>query len=179
MAAWEGVPGERDARCEKLTFMIQVRSAGVDDEPAWLAMREALWPDEDHSHAREVHDYFAGLLKMPLEVLLAIDDGGVAVGFAELSIRPYAEDCETDRVAYLEGWYVVPGARRQGIGRALIEAAEQWALEQKCTEFGSDALLDDEVSAAVHRALGFEETVQIRCFKKDLIATQRTRARSR
>jgi aminoglycoside 6'-N-acetyltransferase I len=148
--------------------MIHVRSAVEADGPAWLAMREALWPDETGAHAREVHDYFAGLLKMPLEVLLALDDAGLAVGFAELSIRPYAEDCETDRVAYLEGWYVVPGARRQGAGRALIEAAEQWAMAQKCTEFGSDALLDNEVSAVAHRALGFEETVQIRCFKKDL-----------
>jgi aminoglycoside 6'-N-acetyltransferase I len=71
-------------------------------------------------------------------------------------------------VAFLEGWYVVPDARRRGVGRALIEAAEQWALDQGCTEFGSDALIDNRVSAAAHEALGFEEVVQIRCFRKDL-----------
>jgi aminoglycoside 6'-N-acetyltransferase I len=131
-------------------------------------MREDLWPDETGSHAREVEQYFSGQLSMPAEVLIAVDGGGEAVGFAELSIRPYAEGCESDRVAFLEGWYVVPGARRRGVGRALVEAAEEWALRQGCSEFGSDALIDNDVSAAAHHALGFEEVVQIRCFRKDL-----------
>jgi len=132
-------------------------------------MRRALWPeDEGDSHAREIDEFFAGKLNMPLEVLLASDEKGNAVGFAELSIRPYAEDCETDRVAYLEGWYVEPHARRQGVGRALVVAAERWAKAQGCTEFGSDALIDNHASAAAHRAVGFTETVQIRCFRKTL-----------
>jgi aminoglycoside 6'-N-acetyltransferase I len=132
-------------------------------------MRDALWPHhESGSHAGEVEQYFAGKLRMPLEVLLAFDENGAAVGFAELSIRSYAEDCETDRVAYLEGWYVAPEFRRRGIGRALIAAAEAWGIGQGCTEFGSDAELDNELSAVAHRALGFEETVRLRCFKKVL-----------
>jgi len=132
-------------------------------------MREALWPHHDGgSHASEVAQYFEGNLHMLLEVLLAFDENGAAVGFAELSIRSYAEDCETDRVAYLEGWYVAPEFRRRGIGRALIAAAEEWGIRQGCTEFGSDALLENELSAVAHRALGFEETVRLRCFKKVL-----------
>jgi aminoglycoside 6'-N-acetyltransferase I len=131
-------------------------------------MREALWPDETGSHAQEIEDFLAGRLKNPLEVLLAVDDAGAPVGFVELSIRNYAEDCLTDRVAYLEGWYVVAEARRRGVGAALVRAAEDWGRAQGCTEFGSDALLDNEVSATAHRALGFDETVRIRCFRKVL-----------
>lgn len=148
--------------------MIHVRSATIDDGPAWLRMRESLWPDESGSHTGEIEQFFAGTLRTPLEVLIAIDDAGTALGFAELSIRNYAEDCETDRVAYLEGWYVEPAARRSGIGRALIAAAEEWARAQGCIEFGSDTLIDNALSAAAHRALGFEETAQIRCFRKAL-----------
>jgi len=149
--------------------MIQVRSATRDDSGDWLRMRNALWPDEKNKwHAAEIEQYFRGTLRMPLEVLIAADDRGQAIGFAELSIRPYAEDCSTDRVAYLEGWYVEPGARRQGVGRALVAAAEAWGRAQGCTEFASDAVADNVASAAAHRALGFEETVQIRCFKKSL-----------
>ena len=44
------------------------------------------------------------------------------------------------------GRYVVAQARRQGIGRALIQAAERWAAHQGCTELGSDAPRDNEVS---------------------------------
>ena len=148
--------------------MTSVRQVRIDDAPAWVAMREVLWPDESGSHALEVEQFFAGTLSMPLAVLIAEDDSGTPVGFAELSIRNYAEDCVTDRVAYLEGWYVVPEARRRGFGRALVAAAEDWARAQGCTEFASDALLDNDSSAAAHRALGFVETVQIRCFRKEL-----------
>jgi aminoglycoside 6'-N-acetyltransferase I len=149
--------------------MVQVRPATREDAPVWLRLREALWPEYASTwHADEIDQFFAGKLSMPLAVLIALDDSGKALGFVELSIRNYAEDCVTDRVAYLEGWYVVPGARRRGVGRALVNASERWAREQGCTEFGSDAVIDNEVSAAAHRALGFAETAQIRCFRKQL-----------
>jgi aminoglycoside 6'-N-acetyltransferase I len=133
-------------------------------------MRRALWPEDTDSHSTEIDRFFAGTIRMLDEVLLAVADNEEVIGFAELSIRPYAEECLTDRVAYLEGWYVEPGSRRQGVGRALVAAAEQWAIDQGCTEFGSDALLDNVASAAAHRALGFEETVQLRCFRKAIPA---------
>lgn len=149
--------------------MIHVRSATPQDAAVWLQLRQALWPEDGSSwHAEEIEQFFAGRLHMPLAVLLARDDVGTVQGFAELSIRAYAEDCTTDRVAYLEGWYVVPKARRRGVGRALVLAAEQWARAQGCSEFASDAVIDNAVSAAAHLALGFTETVQIRCFRKSL-----------
>jgi aminoglycoside 6'-N-acetyltransferase I len=148
---------------------VRVRPVIKEDAPAWQRMRDALWPDYASTwHADEIAQFFAGKLSMPLAVLVAEDYAGKLLGFAELSIRNYAEECATDRVAYLEGWYVVPGARRQGVGRALIVAAEQWGRAQGCTEFGSDAVIDNEISAAAHRALGFTETARIRCFKKQL-----------
>ena len=148
---------------------LRVRPVVREDAAAWLRMRNALWPDHEGKwHANEIEEFLAGRSKMPLAVLVAVDESDRAIGFVELFIRPYAEDCETDRVAYLEGWYVEPGHRRHGVGRALIEASERWGREQGCTEFGSDALIDNAVSAAAHQALGFVETVQIRCFKKNL-----------
>jgi aminoglycoside 6'-N-acetyltransferase I len=148
--------------------MPEVRPVTPADAAAWSGMRLALWPDEDGAELTdEVHRFFAGSLREPIQVLVAEDASGI-LGFAELSIRPYAEGCTTDRVAYLEGWYVIPAARRRGVGAALVGGAEDWGRSQGCTEFGSDALLDNEVSRAAHRALGFEEIVQIRCFLKPL-----------
>ncbi|MEX0692060.1 MAG: aminoglycoside 6'-N-acetyltransferase [Gemmatimonadales bacterium] len=144
-----------------------MRSATPADAPAWLAMRIALWPESPEDHAPEIEKYFGGELRMPAEVLLAFD-GDRAVGLVELSFRPYAEGCVTDPVAYLEGWYVVPEARRLGVGRVLMVAAEDWARGQGCTEFASDALVDNAISWKAHLALGFAETEVIRCFRKGL-----------
>lgn len=130
-------------------------------------MRCALWPEgSEAEHRAEVTRFFAGQLREPLQTLIARAGTGAPIGFVELSIRNYAEDCVTDRVAYLEGWYVIPESRRQGVGRALVLAAEDWARAQGCAEFASDALIENHVSAAAHAALGFIETVQIRCFRK-------------
>src|SRR5436853_1553185 len=113
-------------------------------------MRRDLWPDDGGDHEREIRQFFDGRrgAGLPLAVLIAVDSNGVALGFAELSIRNYAEDCITDRVAYLEGWYVIPEARKKGAGRLLVAAAEAWARAQGCVEFGSDAAIDNDESAA-------------------------------
>jgi aminoglycoside 6'-N-acetyltransferase I len=131
-------------------------------------MRQRLWPSPDGEHAGEIARYFAGHVTNPADVLLAIDEAQRAVGFVELSIRPYAEGCYSGCVAYLEGWFVEEAARRSGIGRQLVTAAEAWARAQGCTEIASDAALDNAVSAAAHRSLGFEETGRIICYRKSL-----------
>jgi aminoglycoside 6'-N-acetyltransferase I len=148
---------------------VTVRHVTKSDSTVWLELRRALWPEYGgDSLTGEVAQFFTGELKNLLAVLLAEDDAGHVVGFAELNIRPYAEGCSTDRVGFLEGWFVLPDARRRGVGRALIVAAEEWARSQGCREFASDTLALNEISAGAHRALGFEEVEVIRCFRKDL-----------
>jgi aminoglycoside 6'-N-acetyltransferase I len=149
--------------------MKKIRSVTAADTHEWLRMRRALWPDDSPAQHRHAIDrYFAGERREPAEVLLALTADVTPVGFAELSIRNIVDSCSSDRVAYLEGWYVVPDARRKGIGRALIQAAEAWAIGQGCTEFGSDAHIDNEVSHAAHLRSGFEETGRVRTFRKQL-----------
>ena len=148
---------------------ITVRSAEPGDASSWLRLRHALWPDgSEAEHRGEIDRYFAGDSYEPLAVLLAEDAGGRAVGLAELSIRPYAEGCRSDRVAYLEGWFVVPDARGRGIGRALIAAAEDWGRSQGCSELASDTHPENAASAAAHLATGFTDVGLVRCFRKDL-----------
>lgn len=131
-------------------------------------MRQALWPSPPGEHASEIERYFKGDRNDPAAVLMALDGTGRPTGFAELSIRFYAEGCTSHRVAYLEGWFVEPSARRKGVGAALVQAAEDWARGQGCTEFASDTEMDNEGSAAAHKALGFEEVDRIVCFRKSL-----------
>jgi len=148
--------------------MTHVRAVERRDLGEWIRMRAALWPDDIDEHRAAAERFFAGFRHEPAEVLLAFDDSGRAVGFVELSIRNIVDGCSTERVAYLEGWYVEPSLRRQGVGAALVAGAERWGAEQGCTEFGSDSLIDNEVSHRAHRALGFEETGRVVNFRKSL-----------
>ena len=148
--------------------MVTVRPVEPRDAPAWLRLRTALWPDGAEDHGTEIDRFLAGDAREPEAVFVAEDGAGEIVGVAELSIRSYAEGCRTERVGYLEGWYVVPEARRQGVGRALIESAEAWARKQGCTEFASDMEPTNTISAAAHRALGFSEVATVVCYRKEL-----------
>lgn len=146
---------------------MHIRSVNTGDIPSWLRMRVALWPDESEAEHREaITAYFNDPGKNT--VFLAVHDSGRAVGFLEFNIRAYAEGCQSDRVGFIEGWYVEPAFQRQGIGRALVAFAEQWALNLGCTEMASDAVIDNTGSIAAHRRLGYEEVVRVVCFRKHL-----------
>ena len=139
------------------------------DAAAWVAMRQALWPNggDRGTHAEDV----ALLLADPGDTvnLMARDAGGDPVGFAEASLRhDYVNGCDTSPVAFLEGIYVAPGARGQGVARALVAAVQAWALAQGCSELASDAALDNLGSHQMHNALGFVETQRVVYFRKVL-----------
>jgi aminoglycoside 6'-N-acetyltransferase I len=136
--------------------IFEVRPATAADAAQWLRMRAALWPDGSLAeHADEIAQWLAGPDTVALVAARA--DGDVLVGLAELSLRPYAEGCEDSPVAYLEGWWVDPDLRGRGIGRALVEAAADWARARGGTELASDAELDNLGSQRAHAALGFAE----------------------
>ena len=68
----------------------------------------------------------------------------------------------------LEGIYVTPGFRRQGLARAMAERIGDWGRAQGCREFASDALLGNPDSQAFHTAIGFAETERVVYFRLEL-----------
>ncbi|KIT17812.1 Aminoglycoside N(6')-acetyltransferase type 1 [Jannaschia aquimarina] len=97
------------------------------------------------------------------------DDGRGPFAFSEATLRrDHVNGCETSPVAFLEGIYVAPDHRREGVGALLLDAVRAWARERGCTELASDAHIDNIASHAFHRTLGFEETVRVVCFRTKL-----------
>jgi len=131
----------------------------------------ALYPDTaEADHVPAIDAYFNGEQTrelLPVVVFVADRGDGRLGGVLELSVREYAEGC-TGRTPYVESWYVDEDLRGKRIGAALIAAAEQWARDRQYTELASDALLDNDVSHAAHRALGFEEVERVVHFRKPL-----------
>jgi len=153
-------------RNKKTTFT--VRKACLKDANAWARMRCALWPKSKLIHREDIRKFFKGLSQEPLEVFFAVAGKSTLIGFIELSIRPYADGCTSDRVAYIEGWYTVPKMRGLGVGTALVRKAEQWAAANKCLELASDTEIANTTAAKAHKSVGFSETSRIVCFKKVL-----------
>ncbi|MCB1553021.1 MAG: GNAT family N-acetyltransferase [Xanthomonadales bacterium] len=148
---------------------IRVRPVAPADAAHWLSMRCALWPDGTvEEHQVDVQAFLDGAAAEPHAVLFAVDEVDAPLGFAELSIRPCAEGCVSQRVAYLEGWFVPQHARRRGVGGALMRGAEAWARAQGCSELASDTQPDNEISRSAHAALGFDEVGLVVCLRKRL-----------
>ena len=97
-----------------------------------------------------------------------IGSTGRLAGFVEVGTRSVAESCETSPVAFLEGWYVDADVRRQGVGAALVRAAEEWARAKGFREFASDAQITNTTSHLAHAALGFTEVERLVAYRKVL-----------
>jgi aminoglycoside 6'-N-acetyltransferase I len=146
----------------------RVRPIKANDASEWFRLRKLLWDQSsDDEHRMEMLDIYEH--HETQLVLVAETDGGQLIGFLEASIRPFVEDCHSDHVGYLEGWFVEPEFRKNGIGRELVKAAERWAKGKGCTEMASDSEIGNDLSLAVHQNLGYEETSRLVHLRKDLI----------
>lgn len=147
---------------------LRIERCSSVEQPGWLDLRRALWPEgTEERHLEEMSAFLAEPHRY--EQLVAYSDAGEPIGFAEASIRTdYVNGTESSPVAFLEGIYVVPDQRRKGVAAALVAAVAEWGLRAGCSELASDALLDNEISHALHRALGFSETERVVYFRKEL-----------
>ena len=145
-----------------------IRAVEAGDRSEWLRLRLALWPDSSVvKEGEEVDTFLAGY---PLPTLMAAfvgvrPEGGLC-GLAEVSIHESAPGCETDRIGYVEAWYVDEDWRGRGLGRALVEHIEAWARAAGCGEMASDTNPSYPTSPAAHEALGYAEVE--RYFRKEL-----------
>ncbi len=138
------------------------------DQPGWLGLRRLLWSDcTSEEHRTEM----ASALAQPERFIqfVAYGESMQPIGLAEASIRhDYVNGTESSPVAFLEGVFVVPSHRRQGIARQLIANIVGWAIARGCLELASDAPVENEPSHALHAALGFTETERVVFFRQSL-----------
>jgi aminoglycoside 6'-N-acetyltransferase I len=145
-----------------------LRPFQAGDEAEWLRMRQALWSDfKQENLQREMVEILAD----PQQAVFVLQRTGTGLGgFIEISLRPWADGCDTHPVGYIEAWYVDSDLRRHGAGSTLVKAGESWARAQGCTEMASDCELENSVSFQAHLALGYEEVIRIIQFRKTLAA---------
>ena len=146
-----------------------IRPVEPRDAPAWAAMRARLWPHADADELfAEAGVFVHGADSFIDAAFIAEDESQRPVGFVELSIRDFANGCNSMPIPFVEGWYVEVFARRRGFGRSLLNAAEDWARERGFSELASDTEVENVASQDAHGACGFEETERLVTFRKSL-----------
>ena len=146
---------------------VEIGELGSADHEFWADCAHALWPDKARASLLAEIRAHSGSGLGEARAWAASRDGRVC-GFAELSLRPYANGCEGRPVAFLEAIWVAPDARRTGVGRPLVDHLAGIARAQGLGELGSDALIDNRISHAAHRAWGFAETERVVHFRRPL-----------
>jgi aminoglycoside 6'-N-acetyltransferase I len=148
---------------------VTIRPYQPADLTEWMRMRRELWPELPADEAAQRADCEVWLARKNSAVLVAQRSvSSLLCGFIEVGEREFADGCETSPVAYLEGWFVDEDLRGQGIGRHLVDAAEEWAVTHGYREFASDALLENLPSQRVHNAVGFVEVERAVRYAKQL-----------
>lgn len=150
----------------------RIRKACGSDKAAIAEMMASLWPD---GTLAEFAEEAAAIIEtgmygtMAAVILLAVDECGSPLGFLHVGLRSHADGCDPAHpVGFVEGWFVREKARRQGIGRALVRAAEDWSRSMDCVEMASDALVDSAESLRAHGSAGFEVVDRCVHFRKRL-----------
>lgn len=139
-----------------------IRPATVKDMWGITALALLLWPDHDTQPLYE--EMLACLHDADSALFVAQDDKNL-VGFAQCSLRyDYVEGTQTSPVGYLEGIFVRDECRRGHVASSLAHACMDWARIRGCKEFASDCQLDNRLSIAFHRGIGFAEANRLVCF---------------
>ncbi|BAS60077.1 Aminoglycoside 6'-N-acetyltransferase (plasmid) [Leptolyngbya boryana IAM M-101] len=140
------------------------------DFQEWLDLALELWTDYS---VEEMQASLNEILHSPRQsAVLVKTETGSAIAFMNLSLRSdYVPGATQSPVAFVEGIYVKPDYQKQGVGKALIQYAEQWAQAHGCVELASDALLENTTSHAFHRQVGFQEVERLVAFIKPIAPT--------
>lgn len=141
-----------------------IRKAKIQDLPTLAELSCKLWPH--HTAEEMLAEYSTGIANLDTAFFLAYAEE-TAIGFAQCQLRhDYVEGTSSSPVGYLEGIYVLPDYRHEGVAKHLLKECESWAKSRGCTEFASDCELTNADSLLFHLNVGFEEANRIICFTK-------------
>ncbi len=133
---------------------VEIRAAVRSDAEALLPLFEAFYGP--YLGARTVDAVAERLTEAAsVDTVLMAMVRGTAIGFASVRLLPQVESDVTH--AELSDIYVVPDHRLQGVGQALLRAAEALALSRGARSMYLTVGRDNDDAQAFYRAAGFED----------------------
>ena len=150
---------------------VTVRRAEPSDLATVVSLRLALLREyDDHPLYADLHpdvvdrafDLYSSQLLASDERLFLAEVGGEAVGILRAVDVRGSPLVRPEHYCYVSSVYVKPSARRRGVMRALVRAAERWCDERGLGEIRLHNVSSSRVAAAAWSALGFEVVEQVR-----------------
>ena len=150
---------------------IHVRQAGVRDLDAVMELRLALLREHpDHPiYGRlradvtgRARDLFATQLRSTSESIFLAEREGVVAGILRCVEAIGSPLLDPARYAYISSVYVRPEARRRGVLRALLRAADKWSRERGLDQMRLHNVAGSASAEGAWTALGFEIVEQVR-----------------
>ena len=150
---------------------VRVREATLRDLDAVIALRLALLREHpDHPiYGRlrpDVGDRARGLfatqLRSTMEVILLGELDGEVVGVLRCVESAGSPLLDPSRYAYVSSTYVRPEARRRGVLRAMMAAADRWSRARGLDQMRLHNVAGSVTAEAAWSSLGFAVVEQVR-----------------
>jgi RimJ/RimL family protein N-acetyltransferase len=137
----------RHAEPRDATALVELAQAVAGEPEAWL-IAEGGWrsPGEERRYLRAIR-------RSPHAAVFVAEEGEELLGRLSISRDPHPA---SRHVADL-GLLVAKPHRRRGIGRALMAAAEEWALENGITKIELHVFPHNEAAIALYQSLSYEQ----------------------
>lgn len=173
-ASPESVPADDAGREGGGTAAIRVRRARLTDLETVVRLRLALLR-EHGSHPiygrlrpdaeRRAREIFAMQLASAGETMFLAELGDTVVGILRCVESAASPLLDPPRYGYVSSVFVDPPARRRGVLKALLAAAEQWCTDRGMTEMRLHSVFGDDVSGTAWERMGFEPVEVVRLKK--------------
>jgi ribosomal protein S18 acetylase RimI-like enzyme len=159
---------------------MEIRRASVDD----LAELVSVQRETNELHVgfdptfyrtatdEEFRGAMAGFLAEDGTVVWIARVDGFVAGFLvfKISISPQNAFCHARRDGLIDQLAVAARFRRQGVGHALMDEAERYAISQGCRELRLGVLCSNLVARQFYAAIDFEPVIER--WRKHLLALQ-------
>ncbi len=144
------------------TAGLLIRPARLEDAPAIAELCTQLgYP----STAVQVTQRMEQMAAFPFHVLFVAETGGKVSGWAHVHAYPLPE---SDFHAELGGLVVAEANRGSGLGKALLAAAEEWAIQAGCHELWLRSNVIRKEAHQFYLAHGYENVKSQHTFRKHL-----------
>jgi GNAT superfamily N-acetyltransferase len=100
-------------------------------------------------------------------IFLAVDDNGKGLGFTQL--YPTLSSVSMGRVWILNDLFVHPDARKQGVGRLLLERAKQFGIEHGALRLQLSTELTNSSAQSLYESLGWQRDEEFYHYSLSLI----------